>query len=40
MADGWAESKASLVFQNVVLLFINILAVWRWYPKAEKEAKS
>jgi hypothetical protein len=40
MADGWVESKASLVVQNVVLLLINALGVWRWFPKAEKEAKS
>jgi hypothetical protein len=40
MADGWAESKASLVFQNVVLLLINILGVWRWYPKAAREAQN
>ena len=40
MADGWIEGKSSLVIQNVVLLFINALGVWRWYPKAEKEAKS
>jgi hypothetical protein len=38
--DGWVESKASLVVQNVVLLLINALNVWRWFPKAEKEAKS
>ena len=36
--DGWVESKASLVVQNVVLLLINALNVWRWFPKAEKEA--
>ena len=39
MADGWLESKASLVIQNAVLLLINILGVWRWLPRAEKEAK-
>ena len=38
MVDGWIESKASLVIQNVILLFIY--RVWRWYPKAEKEAKA
>ena len=37
--DGWIESKASLVIQNVILLFINVIGVWRWYPRAEKEAK-
>jgi hypothetical protein len=40
MVDGWVEGKTSLVIQNVVLLLINVLGVWRWYPKAEKEAKS
>jgi len=40
MADGWFESKASLVIQNVILLLINAIGVWRWFPKAEKEAKS
>jgi hypothetical protein len=40
MVDGWIESKASLVIQNVILLFINAIGVWRWYPKAEKEAKA
>ena len=35
MADGWFESKSSLVIQNVILLFINILGVWRWLPRAE-----
>jgi len=38
-ADGWVESEASRVVQNVVLLLIA-LGVWRWFPKAEKEAKS
>jgi hypothetical protein len=39
MADGWLESKLSLVIQNAVLLLINVLGVWRWLPKAENEAK-
>lgn len=38
MLDGWLESKASLVIQNVILLLINVLGLWRWFPKAEKEA--
>ena len=38
MADGWLENKASLVIQNTILLLINILGVWRWLPKAGKEA--
>jgi hypothetical protein len=37
MADGWLEGKASLVVQNVILLAINVLGVWRWLPRAEKE---
>ena len=37
--DAAIESKASLVIQNVILLFINVIGVWRWYPRAEKEAK-
>jgi hypothetical protein len=40
MVDGWLETKASLVIQNVILLLINVIGVWRWLPKAEKEAKS
>ena len=40
MIDGWLESKSSLVIQNVILLLINALGVWRWFPKAEKEANS
>ena len=40
MVDGWVEIKASLVIQNVILLFMNAIGVWRWYPKAEKEVKS
>ena len=39
MADGWFESKSSLVIQNAILLLINVLGVWRWLPRAEKEAK-
>ena len=40
MVDGWLDSKASLVIQNVILLVINVIGVWRWLPKAEKEARS
>jgi hypothetical protein len=35
MADGWLEGKASLVIQNVILLAINVLGVWRWLPSEE-----
>ena len=40
MADGWFESKSSLVIQNAILLLINVLGVWRWLPRAEKEVKT
>jgi hypothetical protein len=40
MADGWFESKSSIVIQNFILLLINLLGIWRWLPRAEKEAKS
>jgi uncharacterized membrane protein (DUF441 family) len=40
MIDGWLENNASLIIQNVILLLINVLGVWRWFPKAEKEVKS
>jgi len=39
MADGWLESKASLVIQNVILLAINILGVRRSFPREEKELR-
>ena len=35
----WLESKTSLIIQNAVLLLINVVGVWRWLPRAEKEAK-
>jgi hypothetical protein len=37
IADGWLEAKASLIIQNCILLLINILGVWRWFPRAERE---
>jgi hypothetical protein len=37
MVDGWLEGKASLVIQNVILLGFNVLGVWRWFRRAEKE---
>jgi hypothetical protein len=40
IADGWLEAKTSLVIQNVILLLINAIGVWRWPPRAEKEATS
>ena len=39
MVDGWLETKTSLIIQNAILLLINVIGVWRWLPKAEKEAK-
>ena len=39
MVDGRIESKASLVIQNAILLFIKAIGVWRFYPKAEKESE-
>lgn len=38
IADGVLEGKTSLGVQNVVLLLINVLGVWRWLPRAGKEA--
>ena len=38
MLDGYLENKASLIIQNGILLGINVLGVWRWLPRAEKEA--
>ena len=35
MFDGWLESKASLLIQNAVLLFVNIAAVYSWLPRAQ-----
>ena len=37
MADGWLESKASLIIQNAILLIVNVLGIWRWLPRAEKQ---
>jgi uncharacterized membrane protein YphA (DoxX/SURF4 family) len=31
---GWSDGKTSLAFQNLVLLIINLIGVWRWYPRA------
>ncbi|WP_234685326.1 hypothetical protein [Bradyrhizobium monzae] len=39
-ADGVLEAKTSLVVQNAVLLVINVLGVWRWLPRAGKEARA
>ena len=36
MADGWIETKMSLVVQNAILLLINLAGIWRWAPRAAK----
>lgn len=33
MVDGWIESRASLFFQNLVLLMVNIAGIYRWLPR-------
>ncbi|MCS3931992.1 hypothetical protein M2175_007023 [Bradyrhizobium elkanii] len=38
IADGIFEPKNWLIIQNAVLLVINLLGVWRWLPRAGKEA--
>ena len=38
IADGIIEPKNWLIIQNAVLLVINLLGVWRWLPRAGKEA--
>ena len=39
MANGWLDGKVSLIVQNAILLPINLLDVWRWLPKLEKEMR-
>ena len=31
IVDGWTSSKPSLIFQNGVLLAVNIAGIWRWW---------
>lgn len=38
IAAGWLETQPSLYIQNGVLLLINIAGIWRWLPRAEREA--
>ncbi|AHY49478.1 hypothetical protein JEY40_34060 [Bradyrhizobium japonicum] len=38
IANGIFEPKNWLIIQNAVLLVINLLGVWRWLPRAGKEA--
>ncbi|MET4717202.1 hypothetical protein ABIF64_000639 [Bradyrhizobium japonicum] len=40
MVDGWPETKASLVIQNVIPLTINVIGVWRWFPKVRKKPRA
>jgi hypothetical protein len=35
-----AQSFHTAWIQNVILLLINVFGIWRWLPRAEKEAKS
>lgn len=30
MAVGWFNDQPNLVWQNVVLLIVNIVGIWRW----------
>lgn len=30
MAVGWFNGQANLVWQNVVLLLVNVVGIWRW----------
>ncbi|MDO9488205.1 MAG: hypothetical protein Q7J32_07510 [Sphingomonadaceae bacterium] len=30
MAVGWFNGQANLVWQNVVLLLVNLVGIWRW----------
>jgi hypothetical protein len=33
MIAGYIDAKLSLVFQNAVLLVVNVVGIWRWLPK-------
>lgn len=33
MVAGYIDAKLSLVFQNAVLLVVNVVGIWRWLPK-------
>ena len=39
MVDGWVESKASLVIQNVILLFIKLLAFGAGIQKPRRKRR-
>lgn len=40
IAAGWVETQPSLYLQNAVLLLVNIAGIWRWLPRAERDAKA
>jgi hypothetical protein len=33
MIAGYIDAKLSLVFQNAILLVVNVVGIWRWLPK-------
>ena len=39
IASGWLQGQQSLVLQNVVLLLINLLGIWRWFGLKLRYAK-
>jgi hypothetical protein len=34
---GWFESQPSIYVQNLVLLVVNVIGIFRWLPRAEAE---
>lgn len=40
IAAGWLDRQPSLYIQNGVLLLVNAAGVWRWLPRAEREANA
>lgn len=36
IAAGWSENEPSLYIQNLVLLVVNIVGIFRWLPRAEE----
>lgn len=36
IAVGWLDSEQSLLWQNIVLLIVNLVGVVRWLPRTEK----
>lgn len=31
---GWVENQPSLYVQNVILLVVNVVGIYRWLPRA------